>query len=79
MWSAAVSAEDQPQHGKKGGGWGTVPRRSEDVRAQRLVLRTSAVQLRKQEQLVGRLAFWRLCGEKLGKRYSLEDRNANYL
>src|ERR1019366_5180401 len=40
--SAAVSAEDQPQHGKKGGGWGIVPRRSEDVRAQRLVLRTQS-------------------------------------
>ena len=42
LWSAAVSAEDQPQHGKKGGGWGIVPRRSDDVRVQRLVLRTQS-------------------------------------
>ena len=46
LWSAAVSAEDQPQHGKKGGGWGIVPRRSEDVRAQRLVLRTQSRSVR---------------------------------
>src|ERR1019366_5196078 len=32
----------KPQHGKKGGGWGIVPRRSEDVRAQRLVLCTQS-------------------------------------